>query len=163
MTCLRRIDFFLSGWTSLVFGSLVYRVLPTQSIETIDDLPDAHLRVQSSKVFSKDIHRGISPSSHLLLFIANCPDKEGQRGQPSGMMKSQSIFTIFFAYWYYIGYPSGMSDWKDSAFKNLLNLLFNQLLHQKVHVFMIPCQNTNLLKERTTSWNRSIPYALISA
>ena len=76
----------------MVFGSLVYRVLPTQPIETIDDLPDAHPRVQSSEVFSKDIDRGISPSSHLLPFIANCPDKEGQRRQPSGMMKSQSIF-----------------------------------------------------------------------
>lgn len=77
------IDLYVSGWTSLV-----YRVLPTLS----DDLPDAHPRVQSSEVFSKDIHRGISPSSHLLLFIANCPDKEGPRRQPSGMMKSQSIF-----------------------------------------------------------------------
>lgn len=66
------IDLYVSGWTSLV-----YRVLPTLS----DDLPDAHPRVQSSEVFYKDIlvweDRGISPRSHLLLFIANCLDKEG--------------------------------------------------------------------------------------
>ena len=52
-------------------------VLPTQPIEIIDDLPDAHPRVKSSEVFYKDIDRGISPRSHLLLFIANCLDKEG--------------------------------------------------------------------------------------
>lgn len=37
------------------------------------DLPDAHHRVQSSEVFSKDLHRGISPRYHLLLFVTNWP------------------------------------------------------------------------------------------
>lgn len=86
MKCQRRIDLYVSGWTSLVFGSLVYRVLPTQPIETIDDYQMLILEFNLAKSFPKK--SSVFPSSHLLLFIANCPEKEGQRR--SGMMKSQS-------------------------------------------------------------------------
>ena len=45
-------------------------------------------------------------------------------------------------------------------FPNPLNLLFSQLLHRRVHGFMIPCLNTNLLQEPHvgTDLSRMLPY-----
>lgn len=72
MKCQRRIDLYVSGpWFSVLWSIVFFQPQP---IETIDDYQMLILEFNLAKSFPKK--SSVFPSSHLLLFIANCPEKE---------------------------------------------------------------------------------------
>jgi len=104
------------------------------------------LRVQLDKEMSVDEHqRAHLAQLELLDELRLKAVEHTQAYQKRAQIYKKTILFFFLLVLYWI--PSGMSDWKDSAFLNPLNLLFNQLLRLLVNFFMIPRQNTNLLQE----------------